>query len=116
MPVGKMSCAPGCTAMSRRAERGWRMSLAADDRPRTELSGPIVDAQASQSPPCSGYVQSGLPVCLLTAFLAARFHLALSSSSIRRLLHQTGWRWARPRLAPARKHDPQAEAKLAALA
>jgi hypothetical protein len=32
------------------------------------------------------------------------------------LLHQTGWRWARPRLAPARKPDPAAETKLAALA
>jgi hypothetical protein len=27
-----------------------------------------------------------------------------------------GWRWRRPRLAPARKRDPEAEAKLAALA
>jgi hypothetical protein len=26
-----------------------------------------------------------------------------------------GWRWKRPRLAPARKHDPEAETKLAAL-
>ena len=84
--------------------------------PKDPLAGPIVDAQASQSPPCSGQVQSGLPVCLLTAFLAARFHLVLSCSNIRRLLHQTGWRWARPRLTPARKPDPQAEAKLAALA
>lgn len=83
--------------------------------PKDPLAGPIVDAQASQSPPCSGHVQSGLPVCLLTAFLVVRFHLCLSCSSIRRLLHQTGWRWARPRLAPARKPDPEAEAKRAAL-
>jgi len=57
-----------------------------------------------------------LPVCLLTAFLGARFHLCLSCSSIRRLLHQTGWRSSRPRLAPARKPDPEAETKLAARA
>jgi len=57
-----------------------------------------------------------LPACLLTAFLGARFHLCLSCPSIRRLLHQTGWRSSRPRLAPARKPDPEAETKLAALA
>ncbi len=84
--------------------------------PKDPLAGPIVDTQASQSPPCSGHVQTCWTVCLLTAFLVARFHLILSCSSIRRLLHQTGWRWARPRLAPARTHDPEAEAKLAALA
>src|SRR5258708_237051 len=45
-------------------------------RPPTDpLAGPIVDAQASQSPPCSGHVQTCWTVCLLTAFLVARFHL-----------------------------------------
>jgi hypothetical protein len=87
-----------------------------DAHRRTELSGRIVDAQASQSPPCSGHVQTCWTVCRLSVFLAARFHLVLSCSSIRRLLHRTGGRWARPRLAPARKPDPPAEAKLAALA
>ena len=84
--------------------------------PKDPRAGPIVDAQASQSPPCSGQVQTCWTVCLLTAFLGARFHLVLSCPSIRRLLHQTGWRWARPRLAPARKHDPDAQTKLDALA
>ncbi len=84
--------------------------------PKDPLAGLIVDAQASQSPPCSGHVQTCWTACLLTAFLVARFHVVLSCSSIRRLLHQMGWRWARPRLAPARKPDPEAEAKLAALA
>ena len=87
-----------------------------DGRESEPLAGPIVDAQASQPPTCSGHVQTCWTVCLLTAFLAARFHLVLSCSSIRRLLHRTGWRWARPRLAPARKPDPETEAKLAALA
>ena len=84
--------------------------------PKDRLAGPIVDAQASQSPPCSGHVQTCWSACLLTAFVAQRFHLLLSSATVRRLLHQMGWRWARPRLAPARKPDPQAETKLAALA
>jgi hypothetical protein len=58
-------------------------------------------------------------VGLLAAFLATRFHLSLSRSTVRRLLKRMGWRWARPRLAPAsvlrRKQDPQAPAKLAAI-
>jgi transposase len=83
--------------------------------PKDHLAGPIVDAQASQSPPCSGHVQACWSVALLTAFLAQRFRLLLSCASVRRYLHQMGWRWARPRLAPARKPDPEAEAKRTAL-
>jgi hypothetical protein len=94
---------------------GWKMSRASRRPPKDPLAGPIVDAQASQSPPCSGHVQGGLRVALLTAFLAQRFRLVLSCASVRRLLHQMGWRWARPRLAPARKPDPEAETKRTAL-
>jgi len=83
--------------------------------PKDHLAGEIVDAQASQSPPCSGHVQTCWSVALLTAFLARRFRLLLSCSSVRRYLHQMGWRWARPRLAPARKPDPETEAKRTAL-
>jgi len=83
--------------------------------PKDPLAGPIVDAQASQSPPCSGHVQACWSVALLTAFLAQRFRLVLSCASVRRSLHRMGWRWARPRLAPARKPDPEAQAKRTAL-
>jgi transposase len=83
--------------------------------PKNPLEGLIVDTQTSQSPPCSGHVQTCWSVSLLTAFVARRFRLVLSCTSIRRLLHQMGWRWGRPRLAPARKQDPEAETKLAAL-
>jgi transposase len=83
--------------------------------PKDPLAGPIVDAQASQSPPCSGHVQACWSVALLAAFLAQRLRLVLSCASVRRYLHQMGWRWARPRLAPARKPDPEAEAKRTAL-
>ncbi len=86
-------------------------------RPPTDpLATEIVDTQASQSPQCAGHVQTCWTVATLTAFLATRFRLVLSRASVRRALHATGWRWARPRLAPARKHDPQAEQKRAALA
>jgi transposase len=93
-----------------------------DDHPRSgrppkdRLAGPIVDAQASQSPPCSGHVQTCWSVSLLTAFLARRFRLRLARASVRRYLHRMGWRWARPCLAPASVSDPQAEVKRAALA
>lgn len=83
--------------------------------PKDRLAGFIVDAQASQSPRCSGHVQPCWSVGLLTAFLAWRFRLRLSGASVRRYLHQMGWRWARPRLAPVRKVDPPADAKQAAI-
>ena len=52
----------------------------------------------------------------MTAYLLSRFRLTLSRASVRRYLKAKGWRWARPRLAPARKVDPEKAAKLAALA
>ena len=84
--------------------------------PQDRLAGPVVDAQASQSPRCSGHVQSSWSAARLAAFLARRFRVALSCATVRRYLHRMGWRWARPRLAPARKLDPEAERKSAALA
>jgi transposase len=89
-------------------------------RPRKDaIAHHIVDAQASNSPECSGLVQSCWTVHLLTAFLAARFTLCLSWSTVRRYLKMTGWRWARPRLAPARllrkKRDPDEATKLVAI-
>lgn len=88
--------------------------------PKDRLARQIVDAQASQSPRCAGLVQSCWTVALLAAFLATRFGLALSPSTVRRHLKATDWRWRRPRLAPAsvlpHKRDPAAAAKWAAIA
>jgi transposase len=88
--------------------------------PKEPLAEQIVDSQASQSPPCSGHIQSCWSVRLLTSFLGVRFHLSLSASTVRRLLKACGWRWRRPRLAPAStlpsKRDPQAEEKRARIA
>lgn len=87
--------------------------------PRDRLAPQVIDAQMSQPPGCSGHVQTCWTVGLLTAFLAARFRLVLSPSRVRQLLHGLGWRWARPRLAPAthaprgpRKEDPATLLKL----
>jgi transposase len=84
--------------------------------PKDRLAAAIVDTQASQSPACAGQARAFWTVATLTAFLLSRYRLALSRSSVRRYLRAKGWRWARPRLAPARKADPEAPAKLAALA
>ena len=54
--------------------------------PKDPLARHIVDAQAGQSPECSGHVQTCWTVRLLAAFLAARFRLRLSSSTVRRHL------------------------------
>ncbi len=86
-------------------------------RPRRHpLAGHSVETQASQASEWSGPVQSCWTVGLRAAFLATRFRLMLSPSSIRRYLRAMGWRWARPRLAPAHKADPEAVEKEAALA
>ena len=91
--------------------------------PKDRLAAQIVDTQASQPPRCSGHVQTCWTVGLLTTFLATRFRLVLSPSRVRQLLHALGWRWARPRLAPAthaprgqRKEDPATAVKLALIA
>jgi transposase len=83
--------------------------------PKDPLAGNIVDAQASQSPRNSGLAQGCWTVTLLATFLATRFGLVLSCASVRRYLHKLGWRWRRPRLDTARKPDPEAVRKLAAL-
>lgn len=87
--------------------------------PNDPLARVIVDTQASQSPRASGHVQSCWTVALLAAFVAVRFGLSLSCSTVRRYLHQMGWRWRRPRLTPASvlpsKHDPEEAIKLTAI-
>lgn len=88
--------------------------------PKDPIARHIVDAQVGQSPECSGHVPTCWSVALLALFLATRFRLVLSGSSVHRYLRLMRWRWARPRLAPAsllrRKRDPPTEAKRAAIA
>ena len=89
-------------------------------RPPTDrLARHIVDAQLPNSPRNSGLVQACWTVGLLVSFLAARFGLVLSASSVRRYVRASGWRWARPRLDVAthaprgqRKEDPATSLKL----
>jgi transposase len=102
-----------------RDERAGVTGLEDDPRsgrpPKDRLTGPIIEAQASPSPPWSGQVQAGVRVARLSAYRSQRWRLLLWCTSVRRSRHQMGWRWAGPRLAPARNPDPEAQAKRAAL-
>lgn len=87
--------------------------------PKDRLARRIVDTQMHNSPRANGLVQTCWTVGLLAAFLVARFGLVLSTKTVRRYLHASGWRWARPRLdvathAPGnqRKVDPATPFKL----
>ena len=87
--------------------------------PKDRLARQIVDTQLSNPPGHSGLLPTCWTVGLLATFLATRFRLALAPSSVRRYVKAAGWRWARPRLAPAthaptgqRKVDPEAPLKL----
>ena len=81
-------------------------------RPKDCLARQIVDTQMHNSPRANGLVQACWTVGLLAAFLAARFRLALSARTIRRHLHASGWRWARPRLDVA-THAPRGQRPVA---
>lgn len=85
-------------------------------RPAKEklLTG-IVQAQASQSPPCYGYRQGRWTVVLLLAHLWQHLHIPVGATTLRQALHRAGFRWTRPQLALPRKADAQAEAKRARL-
>jgi transposase len=84
--------------------------------PKDPVAAAIIDTQASQSPECSGHARAFWTVATLTAYVGSRFRLVLSRASVRRYLKLMGWRWARPRLAPARKVDPEHALKVAELA
>jgi len=76
----------------------------------------VVQAQASQPPPNSGYLQACWTVALLVLHLAERFRIGVRPATVRRALHRAGFRWKRPKFAPARRRDLQADAKQAQIA
>jgi transposase len=92
-----------------------------DDAPRSgrppnhpDLTA-IVQAQAGQSPPTFGYLQTCWTVALLVLHLCGRLRVRVSSGTLRRALHAARFRWKRPKLAPARRADPRAAEKQAKL-
>lgn len=76
----------------------------------------MVEAQISQTPDVNGYVQSVWTVGLMVLHLATRFMTVISGSTVRRALHRIRFTWKRPKLAPARRSDPDRTAKEARLA
>jgi transposase len=76
----------------------------------------VVQAQASQPPPNSGYVQACWTVALLVLHLGTHFRLSVSASRVRLALHQAGFRWKRPKLVPARRRDSRTAEKEAQIA
>jgi transposase len=86
-------------------------------RPRKEpFLTAVVQAQASQPPPNSGYLQACWTVALLAWHLLDRFRIAVSAATLRRALRAARFAWRRPKLAPARRRDPRAAEKEARLA
>lgn len=84
--------------------------------PKEKYLKAVVQAQASQPPPNAGYLQAWWTVALLGLHLLERFRIQVSEATVRRALHAVGFRWKRPKLAPARRRDPQAAEKEAKLA
>ncbi len=89
-----------------------------DDLPRSgrpakePLLKAIVEAQMGQLPACFGYVAACWTILLLVGHLTRRFGVAVSPATVRRSVKAIGYRWRRPRLAPARKIDPDKNQKL----
>jgi transposase len=84
---------------------------------RSPLTSPEEDqcitATVKQSPTTYGYKVAFWTIAMLLSHLGQGLGVQLSSTTLRRRLHQARFRWRRPRLAPAQKEDPEKEAKLA---
>lgn len=102
------------TWVKRYREKGLQglYDLAKSGRPAKELLlNSILEAQINQPPNISGYVQSVWTVALMVLHLVGRFKVAISVSTVRRGLHRIGYTWKRPKLAPARRIDPERATK-----
>jgi transposase len=75
----------------------------------------VVEAQASQTPSSYGYVQAIWTIGLLVLHLATRIRIHVSPTTLRRTLRALDFSWHRPKLAPARRPDPEGLAKVAQL-
>jgi transposase len=84
-------------------------------RPRSDPHlDDVVETQVGQPPIIFGYLQSIWTVAMLASHIA-QFGIRVSASTVRRALKRLRFIWHRPKLAPARRRDPQREAKEARL-
>jgi transposase len=95
--------APGCPGLEDQPRCGRP--------PKEPFLTAMVQAQASQPPPNSGYLQAGWTVALWVLHRVQRFRVTVKPATLRRALHRAGFHWTRPKLAPAHRRDPQAAAK-----
>ena len=102
--------------MSSRGCLGWKMHPVVGARPTIRWLDPSSMPRPANRRLARDMSSAACASCCSRPCLSRRFRLVLSSASVRRSLHQLGWRWARPRLAPARQPDPEAGTKRAALA
>jgi transposase len=75
--------------------------------PKEKYLKAVVQAQASQPPPNAGYLQACWTVALLGWHLLERFRIQVGAATLRRALHAVGFRWTRPKFAPAHLRDGQ---------
>lgn len=95
---------------------GLQDQIRSGRRPKQPYLDSMVEAQISPSPDVNGYLQSVWTVALMVLHLATRFKTKVSLSTVRRALHRMRFSWKRPKLAPARRVDPDRAAKEARLA
>jgi len=97
----------GVDALRDRPRSGRPRRADADAR---EVIGQTLD----QAPAERGYLAGYWTVAMLTAYLASAHGIILSRTTLRRVLHGLDCVWRRPR--HALRHDPEAHAKMDALA
>ena len=106
------------TWLQRYAQAGTQglIDQARSGRPKSEpYLTAMVQAQASQSPRCFGYLAACWTVALLVWHLSQRFKVSVSPATLRRALDRADFVWGRPKLVLAKRPDPDAPAKLARL-
>lgn len=76
---------------------------------RRKVTVTVVETIATllhQDPRAAGYLATCWTVAMLGLVVLARLHVALSATTLRRVLGGLGLRWGRPRLAMPAKRDP----------
>ncbi|MFQ5814727.1 MAG: IS630 family transposase [Anaerolineae bacterium] len=82
----------------------------------TEEAQEQLETTVSQSPLALGVWATVWTAALLAMQLVPLVGSALHADTVRRWLHGLGWSWSKPKHIPPHKQDPEAEAKLAAIA
>jgi transposase len=101
-------------------EAGRDTSALSDDaregRPRSSptISSARIERALAQDPRLAGYSATSWTAPLLTTYLNERYGGSLSEHTLRRRLHELGYRWKRPRYiySESEPHLPQKKGRL----